>query len=217
MRPDRSHRHHDDEKHRRDFRTRFGEAVGAFVLQPQIHDGAERRDAHADVRAERGGKVDVIQLLNSTLRGLDGCEEDRADVDRDDGQHTDDEPHAEHGFHRLGGTRRDAKWRSGSHSSSVKGKASIHANANTMSNATRIFNRFDTSDTGRPAKIAVAACAAFINTGTKNGKLNIGSNNSARRVFTAIALNNVPTATMPIIAKRTIPDTMNSGLPTGML
>ena len=49
------------------------------------------------------------------------------------------------------------------------------------------------------------ACAAAITTGTKNGRLSIGSSSSASRVFTAIALNSVPTATMPNAASTAMP------------
>src|SRR6185369_15787684 len=87
--------------------------------------------------------------------------------------------------------------RRGSHSSSVKGNASVHATTNTMSNAMRIFKCSHTSAMGRPARMRVVAPAAFISTGTKNGRLSMGNNSSAMRVFTAIAENNVPTATIP--------------------
>ena len=41
---------------------------------------------------------------------------------------------------------------------------------------------------------------AGVTTGTKNGSASIGSSSSARRVFTGIALNSVPTATRPTAA-----------------
>ena len=80
------------------------------------------------------------------------------------------------------------------------GKASVHAVTNTMSNATRMRSQGHASATGRPAMSRADDCAAAITIGTKKGRLSIGSSSSAMRVFTAIALNSVPTATSPIAA-----------------
>ena len=53
--------------------------------------------------------------------------------------------------------------------------------------------------------------------GMKNGSDSIGSSNSARRVFTAIALNSVPTATMPTAASSAMPASGSHTAPSGTL
>src|SRR5215471_19041985 len=160
--------------------------------------------------------MDVVDLLRFALTQLDRREPDRAHVDCRNGQERHDHQPIEHGPH-FGGTTCGGAPSRRRHSSSVKGNATVHAATKTMSKAMRIFNQWLTSETGRPAKIHADACAAFMSTGTKNGKLSIGSKSSASRVLTAIALNNVPIATMPIIARSTIPVTTSSGSPTGKL
>ena len=74
-----------------------------------------------------------------------------------------------------------------------------------MSNANNNLSHARASIAGRPLNSFAVACAAGITIGTKNGSDNIGNSSSDNRVFAAIALKSVPTATSPMAARSAIP------------
>src|SRR6185437_9140135 len=144
---------------------------------------------------------------------FDRREVDGANVDADHREHRDREQPAEHRLGFRGAPVAGVHERSGGHSSSVKGKAIVQATTNTRSYATSSLTSPETSATGRPASTRFVACAALMSTGTKNGRLSIGRSSSARRVFTAMALNSVPTATIPMMANSTTASAVSSEPP----
>src|SRR5258708_29032044 len=156
-------------------------------------------DAECQIAAEDRCQVQIVDLLRGSLRRLDRCEVDRADVHEDDGHHGQTKYPVNNGARRRcwpGGIRR--------HSSIVWGKANVHAVRNTRSNAMSILSQGSDSLNGRPASSRCVVIPAAMTIGMKNGRLNIGKSNSASRVFTAIDANSVPTATNPTVASAVI-------------
>src|SRR6185437_3484940 len=141
--------------------------------------------------------MEVVDLLRRALQRLDRRKVDRANVRRDHAEHSDDEQPAEQ---RLRASRAchsriinvgSVLDRNGAHSSMVNGNARVHAVRNTMSYAPSSLSIGHASAAGRPASSVAVACAAPYTTGTKNGRLSMGSSSSASRVLAAIALNKV--------------------------
>ena len=77
----------------------------ASIVYLWLHD--ERREAHGDVGAERRRKMQVVELLDCALLGLDWSERDRANVDRGDGRDRDPQQPVDHRpLHERRGRRR---------------------------------------------------------------------------------------------------------------
>src|SRR5881396_2056461 len=199
--PDGAGGEHDGGERRPHLRRGRGKRVQPRVLQKQIEDARQAHQDHGRLGPDRRRNVDVEDLLRRPLRALDGGKGERAHVHRGE-------------QHETGDGRPTALSRE-RHSSTVWGNSSVESVTNTISWLASSFNHPIASTIGRPANSRAVTCTAPTSGGTRNGSSSTGSISSAKRVRITIALNNVPTATNPTVARAMTPTSGSSTCQAG--
>src|SRR5437667_7096220 len=199
--PNGAGREHDGRKHRTHLRRRRGEPVQPGILEEQIEDPGQAHQDHRRFRPERGGHVQVEDLLSGSLQSLHRRERQRPNVHAGEAHETDQR-------------NPSTSVRQG-HSSTVNRNRKLASDTNTMSYAASTLRYPTDSLKGRPPSSRAVTCTAAMSGGTRNGSRITTRSSSANRVRITSALNSVPTATNPSVASAMTPTSGTSTRPTG--
>src|SRR5438552_1110443 len=169
------------------------------------HDGRKHR---THLRRRRGEPVQprifeeqVEDLLGRSLQPLHRRERQRPNVHAGEAHQPDQ--------------RDPATFVRQAHSSTVKRNRKLASDTNTMSYAASSLRYPTDSLNGRPPRSRAVTCTAPMSGGTRNGSRITTRSSSANRVRITRALNSVPTATNPSVARAMTPMSGTSTRPTG--
>src|SRR5256885_1344472 len=198
--PDRTGRQHDGREDRPHLRRRRGEPIQPWISEKQVEDPGEADEDHRGFRPERGGHVQVEDLLGGSLQSLDRRERQCSNVHAGEAHQADQ--------------RDPATLPRQAHSSTVKRNRKLASDTNTMSYAASNLKYPTDSLKGRPPRSRAVICTAPMSGGTRNGSRITTRSSSANRVRITSALKSVPTATNPSVASAITPTRGTSTRPT---